>query len=384
MFYNKDSSDTLQCPALSKRTDSGIGYSTFVKNLFGFNELGCAPLNFKLPIDDSLEQKLKENAAKWHKGCKDNFNKTKLQRAEKRKKRQDDPSTFDSANQDFYSPIKRRRTSLLQDTNCTSKCFFCEDSSGKLHQVLSLKVHHRVEKCASILNDNQLTSKLSAGDLVAQDALYHSQCLSSLYKNASNATATNKEQSNDEILRGLALAEVVSHIETKKVDTVDGNPPVFKLADLVKIYAKNLEDLGLEAGKIHSTDFKNRLLSQMPDLQSHREGKNVFLAFDKDVALVLQQASNLTDSDDEAMILAKAAKIIRRDILKTKLSEFDGTFNETCKQSCLPHSLMRTVSMILSGCINSFFSLMLLQRIINLKQKTCTTKRIKSPLFLYT
>jgi hypothetical protein len=99
--------------------------------------------------------------------------------------------------------------------------------------------------------------------------------------------------------------------------------------------------------------LKNRILAQIPDLQSHKEGRDVFLAFDKDIALVLQQASKSSNCYDEAIILAKAAQIIRRDIEKSKLPEFNGTFDESCQQNCLPQSLIRMVSMILSGSNHS-------------------------------
>jgi hypothetical protein len=99
--------------------------------------------------------------------------------------------------------------------------------------------------------------------------------------------------------------------------------------------------------------LKNRILAQIPDLQSHKEGRDVFLAFDKDIALVLQQASKSSNCYDEAIILAKAAQIIRRDIEKSKLPEFNGTFDESCQQNCLPQSLIRAVYMILSGSNHS-------------------------------
>ena len=70
---------------------------------------------------------------------------------------------------------------------------------------------------------------------------------------------------------------------------------MFKLSDLVKMYASNLDELGVEHGRIHSTDLKNRIIAQLPDLQSHKEG---------------------------------AAEIIRRDIINHKLSEFNGTFDK--------------------------------------------------------
>ena len=57
----------------------------------------------------------------------------------------------------------------------------------------------------------------------------------------------------------------------------------------------------------------------MPELEAHQKGRNVLLAFHKDVGSTLSQACEYT----EAIILAKAAKIIRRNMLDHK-SKFDG------------------------------------------------------------
>lgn len=218
MFYflSKESAEPLQCPAQSKRKDTGVGYATFAKNLIRLEELGFSPPNFKLPINEILEQKLTDNQAKWHKGCKDAFNSTKVQRAEKRAAKRKQEETTSA--KDPYSPIKRRRSSVVAiDRNETyvSKCFFCDECTGDLHKVSTLKLDHRVRKCASILQDNKLLSKLSCGDMFAQDAVYHSKCLASLYKKANNVNNNNSDaQQNDNILNGLALAEIISHIES--------------------------------------------------------------------------------------------------------------------------------------------------------------------------
>jgi hypothetical protein len=145
LHYIKETTEPLQCPSQSKRTDSGIGYATFAQNLIRFEELGCAPAKFKLPINENLEQKLRDNNAKWHKGCKDAFNSTKLQRAERRavKRKQNESSLPIDDVQHPYSPIKRRRSSLLLDRNETLvpvKCFFCDECAGDLHKASTLKL----------------------------------------------------------------------------------------------------------------------------------------------------------------------------------------------------------------------------------------------------
>ena len=89
--------EKLQCPANSKRSDVdvGIGYETLAKNIECFQQLGCTSISvpatlLKLASDSPLADIFKENQAKWHKNCKDRFNNTKLQRALKRQSNADD------------------------------------------------------------------------------------------------------------------------------------------------------------------------------------------------------------------------------------------------------------------------------------------------------
>ena len=58
---------------------------------------------------------------------------------------------------------------------------------------------------------------------------------------------------------------------------------------------------------MNSTRLKERLLSEIPGLVAYKKGRDVLIAFDKDIGPVLSEASFYTD----AIILAKAAKILR-------------------------------------------------------------------------
>ena len=42
-------------------------------------------------------------------------------------------------------------------------------------------VYERLKGCAELLEDKKLIAKLSAGDLVAQEAKYHLNCLTTVY-----------------------------------------------------------------------------------------------------------------------------------------------------------------------------------------------------------
>ena len=101
-----------------------------------------------------------------------------------------------------------------------------------------------------------------------QEAKYHANCLVELYNASNRKTEEDKKENFNGVSHGIALAELIAYTEDKKCSvTVNDKAPVFKLADLVKLYTKRLVELGVETtGRIHSTDLKNRLLANMPGI----------------------------------------------------------------------------------------------------------------------
>lgn len=152
--------------------------------------------------------------------------------------------------------------------------------------------------------------------------MYHVQCLVSLYNRArdkKNTQETEIEQTN----HGIAFAELISYIEDARSDNEIA--PIFKLADLCKLYSMRMKQLGSDlSGRIHSTKLKNRVLAYFPDMEAHKQGRDVMLIFNNDVGLALKKACEY-DADSDAIHLAKAANIVRRDIFKMK-NPFNGSF----------------------------------------------------------
>jgi len=342
--------EKLQCPANSKRSDVdvGVGYETFAKNIEGFQQLGCTSDSIlvpatllKLASDSPLAELFKEHQAKWHKNCKDRFNNTKLQRALKRQSNEDD---------DLHTTKATRRSCGSPALGANDVCFFCGTGvgNGDMRKVSTFSLDQRVRNCARILEDTLLLGKLSSGDMVAQDALYHINCLTALYKKADKAVMPDVDNERERQLHGIILAELVCYITEAREDCSE-QPLVLKLADLVKMYLARMEQLGLTAsGRIHSTKLKNRILVHFPDMQAHKQGRDVYLAFQDDIALAMNKAYN-TNYDDEAIILAKAANIVRRDINRKGESQFSGEFTSMCQELSVPQSLSTLVAMVLDG-----------------------------------
>ena len=121
----------------------------------------------------------------------------------------------------------------------------------------------KVRQCATVLKDHILLGKLSVGDMMAQDAVYHKNCTLALYrkaklKNPENETDSNKteKQIHAQVLAELALyMEQVANEEKKTV---------FKISELATIYKTRVQELGGHMPeKIHTTKLKNRLMIQV-------------------------------------------------------------------------------------------------------------------------
>ncbi|MES9881624.1 MAG: hypothetical protein ABW185_12160, partial [Sedimenticola sp.] len=268
----------------------------------------------------------------------------KLQRAKKRR-------YSDDTNEAGGSGGKvTRSSSVAPGAETGNSCFFCGTGpeSGDLRKASMFRLHRRVKQCAELLGDSLLLAKLSAGDMMAQDAIYHVKCLSLLYRKAERCKADDITDNRDARIHGIVLAELVTYIEDSRAECYD-MPLVLKLADLAKMYTSRLNQLGVDAtGKVQTTRLKHRLLDQFPDMEAHKHGRDVLLAFNEGIGLALKTAYD-NDFDDDGIILAKAARIVRKDMFSKTHSVFTGSFEGKCQQQSVPASLTTLVNMILGG-----------------------------------
>ena len=71
------------------------------------------------------------------------------------------------------------------------------------------------------------------------------------------------------------------------------------------------------------------------------------MVYDEDIGAALQFAVENSD-DSNAVHLAKAAQIVRKDMLEKK-QNFDGTFTSSCQKDSVPTSLLALVTLMLEG-----------------------------------
>lgn len=71
------------------------------------------------------------------------------------------------------------------------------------------------------------------------------------------------------------------------------------------MYSSRLRQVGIvEAGTLHSTRLKNRILASIPNLRAYQQGQDTLLAFDSDIGAALQRVSE-DDKNSDANYLAK-------------------------------------------------------------------------------
>ena len=62
-----------------------------------------------------------------------------------------------------------------------------------IRQAETFGLDSKVKHCAEVLGDRTLLGKLSAGDLIAIDFVYHVQCLVSLYRRAESVESKSRD-----------------------------------------------------------------------------------------------------------------------------------------------------------------------------------------------
>ena len=93
------------------------------------------------------------------------------------------------------------------------------------------------------------------------------------------------------------------------------------------------------------TRLKLRILSQFSGkLQEQFDGKNVLLVFNKGMESILREEMSKRDYESDALTLAKAARIVRREMFNDDRFQFDGAFPSNCQNASLPSWLSMTLN----------------------------------------
>ena len=85
-----------------------------------------------------------------------------------------------------------------------------------------------------------------------------------------------------------------------------------------------------------------------PQAQEQSDGKHKILVFEQGMQQMVKQAM-ACDYEGDALLLSKAARIVRKDIASHKGFHFDGKLGSSCQQESVPSTLKTIVSMLLNG-----------------------------------
>ncbi len=192
---------------------------------------------------------------------------------------------------------------------------------------MRMQLKDRINRCWA--NDGRLLAKLSAGDAVAQEIKYHPFCLAALYdrervhQNAEEYNGFDKKDTHP-----TAFPEIVTYICEMNPSSKDTAPPtIFGLQTSSHFTKNSWRNLDLKQQMWTPQDF-------IPQLESLQHGYDVLLASQKDVGAILAQTSKYS----EAIHLAKAASIIRKEMLQHKSAcnaVTDGNIEEAASPTIL-------------------------------------------------
>ncbi len=320
-------------------------YRLVVNNIQELNELGELPdFVFVENTGDSdtqnIVQLMMSNHVVWHKDCRSAVDNQKVQRA--RNKHQGQAS---------FSPVKTRAgRSVTQTSPSTSlsepvdtPCLFCDEVGNKkeLRKAATLGLDKKVNDCAQVLGDKRLLSKLSAGDLIAINAVYHRACLTRLYRKVETVGCDITDSHNTQVMRAHVLNELLDFIEDNR-----GSGESLAMAHLTTLYDKRIAALGFPYIKCNTTRLREDIERMIPDIKAVKINRCWSLVFDDDLSKAIVDMKDNTSS--EVSTLHKAAKILRREYLKMRQA-FTGSFSTSSEAESIPTTLRSFLYMLLDG-----------------------------------
>ena len=208
---------------------------------------------------------------------------------------------------DANSSTKTR--SHFETKNYKEICFLCDESTKEaLCRFRTFQVDKRIRHSARRLLDEKLLAKLSEEDLVATEACYHKNCLKKLYNRVRAVEANKSNEKRNEIMEGISLAKIEKYI-CHCIEVDQEVVHVVYLNELKELYIKRMSFHGCHVTYEHSTMFKEKLLKLIPELPEYKAGQDTILS------MCEENAIEACDLQDDRICLARAASIIRKEIL---------------------------------------------------------------------
>lgn len=327
-------------------TPTAKGYSSIDSDLKVLASLNFLPITVNIELLDEgpgIAITLDSHNAVYHKTCRALCNSQKIKRAQEK-------TVSSNSSVTNPSPKKLRSLDCSDHSNNESVCMICQCGDGELHKVQSMNVDKNLKEWSKATNQFLLHARLvtNASDAHAGDTFYHLGCYTKLRKAAGKITNPNPECSKQTVYDPLVIAQLVVYMTESK--------EVFKLATLTNLYRQRLAEVSRPCEhEINSTRFKEHLLDSLPDgwTAINKGGNTVFLSHNDTVGDIMAQASeNQNIAQDEAILLMKAASILRKHSIVVQ-KPFDGFFDANCLSKPVPELLYTFMNALLQGSKDS-------------------------------
>ena len=102
------------------------------------------------------------------------------------------------------------------------------------------------------------------------------------------------------------------------------------------------------------------------------------MIYDADIGAALKTVCNVVKYDDEAFVLAQAARIVRRDMFEKQHDSFKGAFNSDCQETFATGSLTELMTIILRGHSSKPTNPYLAQAILTVSQLIEFNSRVRT------
>lgn len=337
VICQKETSECLKCPLNAVgRDDNSQPYENFLQSVKEFRKMNCLPVTLYFDEATSVDD-LITNKASWHKSCYGKFSKCRLERLQKKRDLKEAGSSQESVRG------KRQRIHSTQ----SNECIFCSTNDSDLHKFMTLDADNNIRKMAIDLQDTAVLTKIASGDVVASGSMYHLKCITEFRNRHRSlmrklATSTDSGTVEQKRIEAWAFVELIHFIENSVAEKLF----YFKIFELRNMYENRLVELGVKK-EVNKVRFKEKIHDYFPEAQLLNDGKHTMLIFEQGIKQMLK--NTLTDYEADAVILAKAANIIRPDIFRSNEFHFNATFPPNCQENSVPTTLKMLVSMLLYG-----------------------------------
>ena len=265
-----------------------------------------------------------KHSAKWHKSCRLKFSKYKLLCSKEPFKQ----------NIEDRCPVERKSRRI--SSNVLPKTYvFCKKSDSTLHSCSAFNVDANLRSTATKMQDSDLLTCISGGDLVAIEAMYQSKCLLR-YKHRFRAFGLK----NDNTTEAMVYAELIDYVESGVKEGIF----IYKLSELHLLFEDRMRILGSEK-KINKSRLKTKLIDTF--VRSNLT-ENMYFWFSMMVYGVFGKKLQFLDFDSEAVAITRVCIPSEKKYLKKTSLAFLVFFPKIVKK-CPCRRVSSLVCLLLYG-----------------------------------